>query len=81
MFAMGEDGSMIDEKKSTDRSEPSQKPIVQTETLELTPEQRESLRDAWVERNKDIMSGVPSVLPPLRDINHEIPLIDEQQDH
>ena len=50
LFAMGEDGSMIEEKKSTDRSEPSQKPIVQTETLELTPEQQAHYRQPDVHR-------------------------------
>ena len=28
--------------------------------------------------NADIMSGVPMVLPPLRDINHRIQLVDER---
>ena len=54
---------------------------MQTETVKLTPAQRESLRSAWIERNKDIMSGVPAVLPPLRDINHEIPLVDDQKQY
>ncbi|KZV59623.1 hypothetical protein PENSPDRAFT_595105, partial [Peniophora sp. CONT] len=29
--------------------------------------------------NADIMSGVPSVLPPLRAINHRIPLVEERK--
>lgn len=35
------------------------------------------LRDRWLEISKDIMSGVPGTMPPLREVNHRIPLIDE----
>ncbi|GJE98499.1 polyprotein [Phanerochaete sordida] len=38
---------------------------------------RGALRAKWFEEYKDITSGVPNVLPPLREINHAIPLIDE----
>ena len=38
---------------------------------------RQRLRDKWIKMNADIMSGVPMVLPPLRDINHRIQLVDE----
>jgi hypothetical protein len=35
----------------------------------------------WFEQCKDIMSGVPSQLPPMRAINHHIPLIDDSKRH
>ena len=37
------------------------------------------LRDRWFAEYADILNGVPSVLPPLREINHRIPLIDENK--
>ena len=37
----------------------------------------QQLRDQWFEKFADILNGVPSELPPLREINHWIPLIDE----
>jgi len=44
--------------------------------------QRESvklqkLRDHWFMKYADILNGVPSELPLLREINHWIPLIDD----
>ena len=35
----------------------------------------------WLEKCKDIMSGVPSQLPPMRAVNHQIPLIDDNKRH
>jgi hypothetical protein len=46
---------------------------------EITKTKRKQLRDTWIQNCKDIMSGVPDELPPLRDINHRIPLIDERK--
>ena len=43
----------------------------------LTEHDIPRLRAQWLENNKDIMSGVPDREPPLREINHTIPLIDE----
>jgi hypothetical protein len=37
------------------------------------------LREKWWERCADIMGGVPSRLPPLWEVNHRIPLIDENK--
>ncbi|KAI0027997.1 hypothetical protein K488DRAFT_59835, partial [Vararia minispora EC-137] len=42
----------------------------------LTHNQREQLIRGWVDRHRTLMSGVPLVLPPLRVINHQIPLVD-----
>ncbi|KAJ7230577.1 hypothetical protein GGX14DRAFT_384501 [Mycena pura] len=35
------------------------------------------LRDQWMAISEDIMSGPPAQLPPLRAVNHRIPLIDD----
>jgi hypothetical protein len=37
------------------------------------------LRARWLAEYKDIMSGVPETLPPFREINHRIPLIDKNK--
>ena len=42
---------------------------------------RVGLRAKWFEEFKDITSGVPEVLPPLREVNHRIPLIDEKMQY
>ncbi|KAF8190256.1 hypothetical protein K438DRAFT_1493603, partial [Mycena galopus ATCC 62051] len=36
------------------------------------------LRDRWMEISMDIMSGVLEKMPPMRAVNHQIPLIDEE---
>lgn len=43
----------------------------------LTREDLPRLREAWLEKYADILGGVPERLPPFREINHRIPLIDE----
>lgn len=42
----------------------------------ITSEERKRRSDRWFKEFRDITSGVPEVLPPLREINHQIPLID-----
>ena len=37
------------------------------------------LRAGWEEKAADIMKGAPNKLPPFREINHKIPLIDENK--
>jgi hypothetical protein len=37
------------------------------------------LRKQWVESAADILTGVPSELPPFREVNHKITLIDENK--
>ena len=37
----------------------------------------QKLRERWFVEYADILNGVPMELPPLREINHRIPLIDE----
>lgn len=37
------------------------------------------LRDQWYTEYGDMMAGVPEELPPLRDVNHEINLVDENK--
>jgi hypothetical protein len=36
-------------------------------------------RERWFTKYKDILNGAPPELPPLRDINHRIPLIEESK--
>jgi hypothetical protein len=43
------------------------------------PVDTQRLREQWFAKYKDILSGVPPELPPLREINHRIPLIDESK--
>jgi hypothetical protein len=38
-------------------------------------EQRDSIRQQWIEKIKDLLKPAETSLPPLREINHEIPLI------
>ena len=35
------------------------------------------LHEQWLQSCKDIMGGVPEEIPPLREVNHSINLIDE----
>ena len=35
------------------------------------------LREQWLDRYSDILGPIPLELPPLREVNHHIPLIDE----
>ncbi|KAF8240538.1 hypothetical protein L208DRAFT_1232345 [Tricholoma matsutake] len=37
------------------------------------------LREEWKQSCQDILNGVPDKLPPLRDINHHIPLVHEKK--
>ena len=37
------------------------------------------LRAAWEEKAADILTGVPHRLPPFREINHKIPLLDDNK--
>jgi hypothetical protein len=49
---------------------------------EVDPKEAEllaKLRAGWVEKAADILTGVPRRLPPFREINHKIPLIDEDK--
>jgi hypothetical protein len=36
------------------------------------------LREQWFERYDDILGSIPLELPPLREVNHHIPLVDEK---
>src|SRR3984957_7291225 len=44
-------------------------------------EQLSDLKKNWVESAKDILSGAPSHLPPLQEVNHKIPIIDEEKQY
>ncbi|KZP17245.1 hypothetical protein FIBSPDRAFT_747388, partial [Athelia psychrophila] len=40
-----------------------------------------SLRDAWVDSAADILTGAPAHLPPLREVNHKMTLINEDMEY
>ena len=44
-------------------------------------EQLPDLRKNWVESAKDILSGAPNHLPPLREVNHKILIINEEKQY
>src|SRR6202040_924589 len=44
-------------------------------------EQFPNLRKNWVELAKDILLGAPNHLPPLQEVNHKIPIIDEEKQY
>jgi hypothetical protein len=46
---------------------------------QLTEEDIPRLRKQWVDNCQDIMNGVPNELPPVRGVNHHIPLIDDNK--
>ncbi len=39
------------------------------------------LRERWLKRYHDILTGAPQHLPPFRGINHHIPIIDEKKNY
>jgi hypothetical protein len=45
----------------------------------LTKQDIPCLREEWKNSCQDILGGVPDKLPPLREINHHIPLVDEKK--
>ena len=45
----------------------------------LTQEDIPRLREEWMKSCKDIMQGAPNKLPPLREVNHRILLIDKKK--
>jgi hypothetical protein len=49
--------------------------------LNKSKEELPDLRKKWVESAADILTGAPPHLPPLREVNHKIPLIDESKQY
>ncbi|KZT43950.1 hypothetical protein SISSUDRAFT_977532, partial [Sistotremastrum suecicum HHB10207 ss-3] len=45
----------------------------------MTPEEVEQKTSEWIAEYPDVFGPVPLKLPPLREINHQIPLIDENK--
>ena len=45
----------------------------------VADEELAQLRREWLDSCQDILNGAPSCLPPLREINHRIPIIDESK--
>ncbi|KAJ3474829.1 hypothetical protein NLI96_g12232 [Meripilus lineatus] len=46
---------------------------------EFRPRKTDQLREQWFTKCQDIMNGAPPCLPPMREINHHIPLIDQNK--
>src|SRR5713226_1551070 len=51
------------------------------EALSKEEEVLPGLRSKWMEHASDILSGAPTGLPPLCEVNHKIPLIDDTKQH
>jgi hypothetical protein len=45
----------------------------------LTKKDLPCLRQEWVDKFSDMLRGVPETLPPFREVNHHIPLVDKQK--
>jgi hypothetical protein len=45
----------------------------------LTKKDLPHLRQEWVDKFSDMLGGVPETLPPFREVNHHIPLVDKQK--
>ena len=62
--------------------EPKQEVIVNESHELLSKDEQdklfEVLRNQWKERFRDLLGGAPPGLPPLREVNHTIQLIDEK---
>ena len=43
---------------------------------EYHPSNKPALREQWFEKCSDLLGSIPLVLPPIREINHRIPLTD-----
>ena len=46
-------------------------------TKPLTEGDIPQLREQWFQKYSDVLGGAPPELPPLQEVNHRIPLIDE----
>ncbi|KAI0039908.1 hypothetical protein FA95DRAFT_1469468, partial [Auriscalpium vulgare] len=55
-----------------------EEPRLERAKVKKTKEDIPRLREGWYARFEDIMNGTPNRLPPMREVNHAIPLIDEE---
>jgi hypothetical protein len=46
------------------------------ESTEISADQIPRLRDQWKEKYADLFGSIPLELPPFREVNHEINLVD-----
>ena len=72
--------TLIVREDSNAKSEEKKKPAAasqDTDAPPLTKDDIPRLRAQWLEKYADILGGVPERLPPMREINHRIQLIDE----
>jgi Reverse transcriptase (RNA-dependent DNA polymerase) len=45
----------------------------------LTKKDLPHLRQEWLDKFSDMLGGVPEMLPPFREVNYHIPLVDKQK--
>ncbi|KAI0742174.1 hypothetical protein BC629DRAFT_1299462, partial [Irpex lacteus] len=69
-------GVSLDFKTNTARIEGSAIPVLASEEQKVG-NTIPRLRARWLEKYREMLGGVPDRLPPMREINHSIPLIDE----
>jgi hypothetical protein len=50
--------------------------LMVSQRVVLTDNDIPCLREEWMEKITDLVSGIPLELPPLREVNHEINLVD-----
>jgi len=58
---------------------PSQKD--KGKTKELSDKEKQHLHQQWYDKFQEILQGTKGELPPLREVNHEINLIDPDQQY
>ncbi|KAF8221165.1 hypothetical protein L208DRAFT_1172585, partial [Tricholoma matsutake] len=78
----------LDEVQVADKDRPHSRGMKLPEPILMGPEELSGpltekdlpcLREEWKSSCQDILNGVPNTLPPLREINHHIPLVDEKK--
>jgi hypothetical protein len=47
-----------------------------TEEQTQAPDEQQPLRDRWMRHIEDLVGAIPARLPPLREINHRIPIVE-----
>ena len=74
---------ILEEIESTSRGKGAQQPRGKEKTenrgVKMDDEGLERKRRRWLEEYKELISGVPPVLPPLREVQHRIPLVDPKK--
>ena len=70
---------ILEEIESASDKSPSRDKKTEKGASKGNDEMLEEKRQRWLEKYRDLMSGVPPVLPPLREVQHRIPLVDPKK--